>query len=89
MGWQCFCGFGYPYRANNSSHRLGAAFVFFGGYLFNVVLSAKLLQIVTTPMQEIQAKSIGEIVKGNFQLVADRYAHQKMLQQNQVDLLCT
>ena len=85
-GFRIYTGFACPYRAKNSSHRIFAAAVFLGAFLFNVVLCAKVIMFLTTSIQDIQVKSTEEIVKGNFQLIVDRFSYEKILQQNQVPL---
>lgn len=83
-GFRVYTGFACPYKPKNSSHRFAAAAVFLGAFLFNVILCAKVIMFLTTSIQDIQIKSTEEIIKGNFQLVGDRFAYEKILQQNQV-----
>lgn len=85
-GFRIYAGFGCPYKPKNTSHRIFAAAVFLGAFLFNVILCAKVILFLTTSIQDIQIKSNEEIVKGSFQLSGDRFAYKQILQQNQVPL---
>lgn len=83
-GIRCYAGYGCPYKPKNNANRLGAAGVFLGSFLFNIILCTKITMLSTTPIHDAQLKSITTAIDNGFQLVGDRFVYQKILQQNQV-----
>lgn len=83
-GFQCYMGSGCTYKPKNFSNRVVSAAVFLGCVLFNTILCTKIMMFYTSPIQDTQIKSTEGIISGGFQLMADCFTYQKMLQQNQV-----
>lgn len=83
-GFKVYVGYGCSYKPKNFSNRLGASFVYIGAFLFDAILCTKVITFTTTPIYGTQVKSITEAIEGGFQFVGDRFAYQKISEQNQV-----
>lgn len=77
---------GYPhsYRPKGNPLRVLFSIGRFGGILFYIVVTTVLLLRITVPQYMPQINSVAEITKGDFTLAGDRFAFQKISQQNEV-----
>lgn len=82
------CAIGLPanFKPQTDSVRVVYAFGLLGGILFSIVASAVIMRNVTTPILRPQIRTIEEITSGEFKLIGDRFAFNKLQQQNQVNL---
>lgn len=77
-------GYSHPYQPQARPTRVLVAVGQFAGTIFFTVLSSMLLLRVSVPHFMPQIDSIAEITKGDFILAGDRFAFQKISQQNEV-----
>lgn len=77
-------GYSHPYQAQNNPTRVLISVGQFAGTIFFTVLTSMLLLRVSVPHFMPQIDSIAEITKGDFTLAGDRFAFQKISQQNEV-----
>lgn len=83
LGFPCHC---FPSKIANRFNFIGCSL---GGIVFVCTLSSILIELVMTPILSPQVQSVQEIIEGNFRLVGDRFAFQKLSQQTEVNVaLC-
>lgn len=83
-GFACYAGWSCTYRPTNNAHRLGAAGVYFGAFLFNNILLTFVLQCATATLFDPQVESIEQMIKNDYNLIGNEFAYRKIFELNQV-----
>ena len=83
-GYSSFLGFPCCYNPRITANRIGFMFCLLGGIIFVCTLTTVLFDLALTPILKPQVQSIQGIIDGNFKLVGDRFAFQKISQQTKV-----
>lgn len=82
-----FCGsVGFPctWNPENISNRVVTIFVLFAVLILNVVFNVGISLSILTPIMNPQIRSIQEIIDGNFKLMGDQSAMQKIIHRNEI-----
>lgn len=77
-------GYSHPYRPQSNPTRVLISIGQFAGTIFFTVLTSMLVLRVSVPHYMPQIDSIVEITNDSFTLAGDRFAFQKISQQNEV-----
>lgn len=77
-------GISHPYRPKSWPTRVLVTIGLFAGVIFYTLLTSELVIRVTIPHFEPQINALAEITNGDFILAGDRFALQKISQQNEV-----
>lgn len=75
------------YYPTKNSHRIGYAFLLFGGLINAIVAGTFLLKIVTDPYAEREIRSVDDILLNELRLVGDRFSLSQLYQRIEVNLM--
>lgn len=87
-GMACFFYCPCHFVANGNVMRIGFIFFLFGTFLFNTILSAKLMVRITKTTYVQQLESFDEIIENDFDFIGDHFAMVKLMELNKVPELC-
>lgn len=85
-GFRCFMGMPCTYNPKTTANRTGFLFFLFATMIYVCVLSSVLIQLIISPILNPQIQTVQEIIDGEFKLISNRFAFQKIVQHNWVNI---
>lgn len=80
----CYFGFPCAYNPVNNTCRVGYTLVLYGGIIFVTVINTGLIRILLINIYNPQVQTVQDIIDGQYTLVGDQVALNRIMQQNEV-----
>lgn len=85
-GVNYYLGFASAYNPKTTANRTCYIFCSFGAMIFVCLLSSILVQLFISPILIPQIQNVQEIIDGEFKLIGNKFAFQKIVLHNEVNV---